>query len=78
MAGMDTFVFRIWMPAAAAGESAALPQGTHGTAHHVASGRSGVFRSEEQLLRLLTELRREAIEDRGIVCHETGDEDAAA
>jgi hypothetical protein len=78
MAGMDTFVLRIWTPAAAAGESAALPQGTHGTAHHVASGRSGVFRSEEQLLRLLTELRREAIEDRGIVGHETGDEDAAA
>ena len=34
-----------------------MPQGTHGTAHHVVSGRSGVFRSEEQLVRLLAELR---------------------
>ena len=75
---MDTFVLRIWTPAAAAGESAALPEGTRGTAHHVASGRSGVFRSEEQLLRLLTELRREANADREVVGHESGDEDAAA
>jgi hypothetical protein len=29
----------------------------------VVSGRSGVFRSEEQLVRLLTELRREAAAD---------------
>ena len=60
---MDTFVLRIWTPAPVAGDSGAAPQGTHGTAHHVISGRSGVFRTEDQLLRLLTELRNEAAED---------------
>jgi hypothetical protein len=60
---MDTFVLRIWAPAPVTGETGAMPQGTHGTAHHVVSGRSGVFRSEEQLVRLLTELRREAAAD---------------
>ena len=60
---MDTFVLRIWIPAPVAGDSGAAPQGTHGTAHHVISGRSGVFRTEDQLLRLLTELRNEAAED---------------
>jgi len=60
---MDTFVLRLWTPAPGASETAAMPQGTHGTAHHVISGRSGVFRSEEQLLRLLAELRREALAD---------------
>jgi hypothetical protein len=57
---MDTFVLRIWTPAPVAGDTGATPQGTHGTAHHVASGRSGVFRSEDQLLRLLVELQEEA------------------
>ncbi|HEX5012601.1 MAG TPA: hypothetical protein VFV72_00480 [Candidatus Limnocylindrales bacterium] len=60
---MDTFVLRIWAPASGAGEATGLPIGTHGTAHHVISGRSGVFRSEEQLIRLLDELRREALAD---------------
>ena len=57
---MDTFVLRIWTPAPVAGDSGATPEGTHGTAHHVVSGRSGVFRSDDQLLRLLTDLRNEA------------------
>jgi hypothetical protein len=60
---MDTFVLRIWTPATASFDAAAMPLGTHGTAHHVVSGRSGVFRSEEQLLRLLADLRREALAD---------------
>ena len=60
---MDTFVLRIWTPAPVAGDSGAMPQGTHGTAHHVVSGRSGVFRTEDQLLRLLGDLRNEAVAD---------------
>ena len=60
---MDTFVLRIWTPAIGAGEASALPDGTHGTAHHVVSGRSGIFRSEEQLIRLLAHLRSEAAAD---------------
>ena len=60
---MDTFVLRIWAPASGAGEIAGLPAGIHGTAHHVISGRSGVFRSEEQLVRLLAALRKEALAD---------------
>ena len=60
---MDTFVLRIWTPAPGVSEAGAMPHGTHGTAHHVVSGRSGVFRSEEQLIRLLVELRREAATD---------------
>ncbi|HET9345298.1 MAG TPA: hypothetical protein VFO05_06315 [Candidatus Limnocylindrales bacterium] len=60
---MDTFVLRIWTPAPVAGDTGAAPQGTHGTAHHVVSGRSGVFRSEDQLLRLLVELQKEAAAD---------------
>ena len=60
---MDTFVLRIWTPAPVAGDSDAVPQGTHGTAHHVVSGRSGVFRTEDQLLRLLGDLRNEAVAD---------------
>ena len=56
---MDTFVLRIWTPAPVAGDSGAMPEGTHGTAHHVVSGRSGVFRTEDQLLRLLADLRQE-------------------
>ena len=60
---MDTFVLRIWAPATVAGETGAMPHGTHGTAHHVVSGRSGVFRSEEQLVTLLADLRREAAAD---------------
>jgi hypothetical protein len=60
---MDTFVLRIWTPAIATGEAGAPPHGTHGTAHHVISDRSGVFRSEEQLIRLLGELRRETAAD---------------
>ena len=60
---MDTFVLRIWTPAPAAGDTGAAPTGTHGTAHHVVSGRSGVFRSEDQLLRLLAELQKEAAAD---------------
>lgn len=69
---MDTFVLRIWTPAPAAGDSGALPDGTHGTAHHVVSGRSGVFRTQDQLLRLLTDLRNEALAD-----GEAGGSDAA-
>ena len=61
---MDTFVLRIWTPAPVAGDTGASPQGTHGTAHHVGSGRSGVFRSEDQLIRLLLELQKEASADR--------------
>ena len=65
---MDTFVLRIWTPAPLAGDSGATPEGTHGTAHHVVSGRSGIFRTEDQLLRLLAELRHaanaEAVGDR--------------
>ena len=60
---MDTFVLRIWTPAPVAGDSGAMPHGTHGTAHHVVSGRSGVFRTEDQLLRLLGDLRNEAVAD---------------
>ena len=60
---MDTFVLRIWTPAPVAGDTGAMPQGTHGTAHHVVSGRSGVFRTEDQLLRLLGDLRNEAVAD---------------
>ena len=60
---MDTFVLRIWTPAPVAGDTAATPPGTHGTAHHVISGRSGVFRSEDQLIRLLVELQKEAAAD---------------
>ena len=60
---MDTFVLRIWAPASGAGEIAGLPAGIHGTAHHVISGRSGVFRSQEQLVQLLADLRREALAD---------------
>jgi hypothetical protein len=60
---MDTFVLRIWTPAAMAGDSVAMREGTHGTAHHVVSGRSGVFRTEAQLLRLLTDLRIEPVAD---------------
>jgi len=60
---MDTFVLRIWAPAPDTGETGAQPLGSHGTAHHVGSGRSGIFHSEEQLLRLLVQLRREAVAD---------------
>ena len=60
---MDTFVLRIWTPAPVAGDSGATPPGPHGTAHHVISGRSGVFRSDEQLMGLLAQLRREALAD---------------
>jgi hypothetical protein len=60
---MDTFVLRIWTPATSLGEPAALPDGTHGTAHHVVSGRSGIFRSEEQLIKLIAQLRSEASTD---------------
>ena len=60
---MDTFVLRIWTPAPVAGDTGATPPGTHGTAHHVVSGRSGVFRSEDQLLRLLVELQKKAAAD---------------
>jgi hypothetical protein len=60
---MDTFVLRIWAPAPGTSEAGATARGTHGTAHHVLSGRSGVFRSEEQLIRLIGELRRDAALD---------------
>jgi hypothetical protein len=60
---MDTFVLRIWTAAPVAGDAGTAPHGAHGTAHHVVSGRSGIFRSEEQLIRLLSELRREAAAD---------------
>ena len=60
---MDTFVLRIWTPAPGAGDTGTAPLGTHGTAHHVVSGRSGIFRSEEQLIRLLDQLRTEAAAD---------------
>ena len=60
---MDTFVLRIWTPADAIGApEAAL--GTRGTAQHVGSGRSGIFRNDAQLLRLLDELRKAATVDR--------------
>ena len=55
---MDTFVLRIWTPATDAGHAAAMPAGTHGTAHHVATGRSGIFRTSEQLLEVLADLRK--------------------
>ena len=74
---MDTFVLRIWAPAAATGETGAMPQGTHGTAHHVVSGRSGVFRNEEQLVRLLADLRQEAAADGDAGPGETGPGSAA-
>ena len=67
---MDTFVLRIWTPAPVAGDSGAMPKGTHGTAHHVVSGRSGVFRTEDQLLRLLADLRYEAATDGDAGGHE--------
>jgi hypothetical protein len=60
---MDTFVLRIWAPAPGMAEAGSAPAGAHGTAHHVVSGRSGVFRSEEQLIRLLGDLQREAAQD---------------
>jgi len=75
---MDTFVLRLWTPAPGASETAAMPQGTHGTAHHVISGRSGVFRSEEQLIRLLAELRREALADDATATGETRERPVAA
>jgi hypothetical protein len=75
---MDTFVLRIWAPASGASEIAGLPVGIHGTAHHVTSGRSGVFRSEEQLVRLLAELRREALADGATTTGETQDGPVAA
>ena len=71
---MDTFVLRIWTPAPGAGDTVAPPPGTHGTAHHVVSGRSGVFRSEAQLLRLLVELQNEAAADVVASGHETAGE----
>lgn len=61
---MDTFVLRIWTPASAAGDPNGAEPGTHGTAQHIASGRSGVFRTDEQLVRLLVELRRDPTPDR--------------
>jgi hypothetical protein len=75
---MDTFVLRIWAPASGAGEIAGLPVGIHGTAHHVTSGRSGVFRSEEQLVRLLAELRRETLAHGATTARETREGPAAA
>lgn len=61
---MDTFVLRIWTPA---DEDAVAtgPGGSRGTAHHVGTGRSGVFQSDEQLIQLLAALRRQSAEDRG-------------
>ena len=55
---MDTFVLRIWAPADVAGPSPES-HGTRGTAHHIGSGRSGIFRDDKQLIRLLDELRRQ-------------------
>lgn len=75
---MDTFVLRIWAPASGAGEAGGLPIGSHGTVHHVISGRSGVFRSEEQLIRLLAELRREALADNATATGETLERPVAA
>jgi hypothetical protein len=60
---MDTFVLRIWTPATDAGDAAAMPAGTHGTAHHVATGRSGIFRTSEQLLGVLDDLRMSPVGD---------------
>ena len=57
---MDTFVLRVWTPAPGTAAAGSTPDGTHGTAQHVASGRSGIFRSEAQLIRLLAQLRDEA------------------
>jgi hypothetical protein len=59
---MDTFVLRIWTPADATGATE-VASGAHGTAQHVGSGRSGIFRNDAQLLRLLDELRRAAAAD---------------
>jgi hypothetical protein len=56
---MDTFVLRLWTPATQA-EQAAAVRTTHGTAHHVGSGRSEIFRDGRQLVRLIEELRRSA------------------
>ena len=61
---MDTFVLRIWTPADEAMIDAG-PGGSRGTAHHVGTGRSGVFQSDEQLIQLLAALRRQSAEDRG-------------
>jgi hypothetical protein len=60
---MDTFVLRIWVPTdetGAGGDASAA----RGTAQHVGSGRSGIFRDDAQLLRLLGELRTAAASDR--------------
>ncbi|HET9520445.1 MAG TPA: hypothetical protein VFO73_05300 [Candidatus Limnocylindrales bacterium] len=58
---MDTFLLRIWTPSDAAGATE-VATGARGTAHHVGTGRTGIFRSEAQLLRLLHELRKAATE----------------
>ena len=76
---MDTFVLRIWSPGESAGDAAA-PDGMRGTVQHVGTGRSGVFRSDAQLLGLIAALRRQADEERGFasagypVAGETGRE----
>ena len=62
---MDTFVIRIWTPASAAGELEVTRE-RHGVAQHVATGRSGIFRSDAQLLMLLGELPKPSADDRGI------------
>jgi hypothetical protein len=59
---MDTFVLRIWTPADATGATE-VDTGARGTAHHVGTGRTGIFRSDAQLLRLLDELREAAEPD---------------
>jgi hypothetical protein len=59
---MDTFVLRIWTPAVPTAATE-VATGAHGTAHHVGSGQSGIFRNDAQLLRLLDELRRAAAAD---------------
>ena len=61
---MDTFVLRIWTPA---DEGAVDPSsgGSRGTAHHVGTGRSGVFQGDEELIQLIAALRRQSAEERG-------------
>jgi hypothetical protein len=55
---MDSFVVRLWTPAASAGDPSDAHPGIHGTAHHVGSGRSATFRDGRELLGVLDELRR--------------------
>ena len=57
MTAMDHFVIRLWVPAAAAGDGAAVEPGLHGVVSHVGSGRSETFRDGRELLRRLIELR---------------------